>query len=177
MLQIKLMLLVILVAAGQGIARLPGSRMTHERAGIDEQIARGGLLQQLEAVLDRFNAEQKASQLRLERLRAARNERERATKLAEAMLNEKLEELERLRAEQKQLNEELKKLIERRRPVGPGQFKPQLRPRFDLQPIERKPFNSPPHKMKGLPPPRIDDIPPLGPVAFAGETPMISARV
>jgi hypothetical protein len=165
MLHLKLFLLIVLSAAGQGIARLPAPRMTHKPAGTDERISRDGLLQQLEAMRDRLNGEQKASQLRLERLRAARNETDRATKDTEAMLNEKLEEIERLRAEFKPMKEHLDKLQEQRR-GGPGEFEPQLRPILELEPIETKPFNPPRGKIR-VPPPQIDDMPPLGPLAVA----------
>lgn len=167
MLRCKLLLLIVLAAAGQGVARLPGLRMTQESADADEPTAAGRRLQQLQAALDWFQAEQRATKLRLKRLHAARAQSQQATKLTEAMLNELL-------AEQQRLDDELKRLLEQlrgeRQPPDPGQFEPRLRPRFDLRPmfdlrpIELKPFDSPPRKIK-VPPPQIDDLPPLGPLA------------
>lgn len=164
MLEIKLLLLIVFAAAGQGMARYSEQRMTHESANAGEPIAAGNRFQQLQAAYDWFHAEQEARQLRLERLHAARAQSQRATRLSEELLNELLEEQKRIDDELKSFEEQLEKLREERQPHRPGQFEPRLNPRFELQPIEFKPLDSPRRKLK-VPPPQIDDMPPLGPLA------------
>ena len=142
MLRLKLLLLIGLSAAGQGLVRLPQPRLDDKAEAAAEKNARVRQLQRLQAELEEVQAERNELQLREERLEAERVQAEAATKRAQTILQEKIDEIEQQREEFIKLLEENKKLQERYWPFGPGDFEPQWPPAIFKRPA----------------PPQIDDM-------------------